>query len=33
MNFSLVVKGDLFPKIDHLVLEVYELPEQRLVDT
>jgi hypothetical protein len=31
MDISLVVKGDLFPKIDHPVLEIYELPEQRLV--
>lgn len=31
MDISLVVKSDLFPKIDHPVLEIYELPEQRLV--
>ena len=33
MDISLVVKGDLFPKIDHPILEIYELPEQRLVYT
>lgn len=33
MDISLVVRSDLFPKINHPVLEIYELPEQCLVDT
>ena len=31
MSIALVVKGDLFPELDDTVLEIFKLPEQRLV--